>query len=157
MMALLINQVLREWYFSSDGDQTEQAEVYYYFGSFSRSLLSMFEITLANWPTACRVLMDNVHEAFMIYALIHKMLLGFAVIGVINAVFIQETFRCAIADDAVMVAQTKQKQHVHRTRMEKLFAEADENFDNKIDVDEWQKVCKDEWVQVWLSSQDLGY
>merc|ERR1719382_1099043 len=91
MMALLMNQVLREWYFDAQrADQTEQAEVYYYFGSFSRSLLSMFEITLANWPTACRVLMDNVHEAFMIYALIHKMLLGFAVVGVINAVFIQE-------------------------------------------------------------------
>lgn len=34
--------------------------VYTYFGTFSRSLLTMFEITLANWPPVCRALTENV-------------------------------------------------------------------------------------------------
>ena len=36
--------------------------VYTYFGTFSRSLLTMFEITLANWPPVCRALTENVTE-----------------------------------------------------------------------------------------------
>ena len=50
------------------------------FGSFSRSLFTMFELTLANWPTASRVMMEEVHELWFIYAVAHKMMLGFAVI-----------------------------------------------------------------------------
>merc|ERR1712032_1102516 len=54
LFALVLNQCLYSFYFVKDfvSDTSVfrgQAEVYEYFGSFTRSLLTMFEITLANW------------------------------------------------------------------------------------------------------------
>merc|ERR1719291_564831 len=102
MVAFFINQLLDEFYFGGDHPQQEQEEVFEYFGSFSRALLSTFEMTLANWPPVCRLLMENVSEWFMVICLLHKLTVGFAVVAIINAIFIQETFRIASQDDFVM-------------------------------------------------------
>jgi hypothetical protein len=160
LLARVFAQGLRGFYFDHPATDslppgTDPALVYQYFGSFSRALLTMFEITLANWPVACRVLTENISEWFIVYTLMHKMFLGFAVIGVVNAVFIQETFKVATLDDTVMVRQTVRKQKFHHDKMRRLFEEADHDMDGKINVREWQQVCKDDWVKVWLASQDL--
>jgi len=154
LLALLLNQVLRETYFV-EAAAPNQSRVYEYFGSFTRSLLTMFELTLANWPTASRVMMEEVNELWLIYAVAHKMMLGFAVIGVINGVFIQETFNVAKLDNIVMVRQTMRKENVHKAKMNALFVEADTNGDGCVDLDEWKLVCQDDWVKIWLASQDL--
>jgi hypothetical protein len=157
VLALLMNQCLREFYFTTQPETSEALrDVYSYYGSFSRSLLTMFEITLANWPPACRLLVEHVSPWFIVYALIHKMVLGFAVLGVVNGVFIQETFKSASLDDAVMVSQTKRRHRVHNEKMRMLFHEADADNNGTIDFDEWQKVLQDEWVCLWLASQDLN-
>ncbi|CAL1157567.1 unnamed protein product, partial [Cladocopium goreaui] len=91
LFALVLNQLLYGFYFSEELLKRDNEElrdrfelVYTYFGTFSRSLLTMFEITLANWPPVCRALTENVTEWFMIFFLVHKVTMGFAVIGVIN-------------------------------------------------------------------------
>ena len=53
----------------------------------------MFEITLGNWPPVARILQENVSEFYVAFSIIHKLVIGFAVIGVINGVFMQETFK----------------------------------------------------------------
>jgi hypothetical protein len=161
LLALLINQILRAVYFDSGGADggrafgNGQIEVFTYFGTFTRAFLTMFEITLANWPKACRVLVENVSEVFIIYAVVHKMVLGFAVIGIVNGIFIQETFTVASVDNSVMVRQTIRRQKIHRDKMRRLFEEADTNADGRIDKGEWEEVCKDAWVRNWLHSQEI--
>eukprot|EP00959_Pyramimonas_sp_CCMP1952_P354823 7432293-Pyramimonas_sp.AAC.1 len=39
--------------------------------------------------------------------------------------------------------------------MQRLFVEADANGDGTIELDEWLTICEDQWVQIWLKSQDL--
>ncbi|CAK0883495.1 unnamed protein product [Prorocentrum cordatum] len=65
VLALVVNQALRLWYFQ-ESQAEEQTEVFVYFGSFSRSLLTMFELTLANWIVPARVLMEKVNEWLLI-------------------------------------------------------------------------------------------
>ncbi|CAK0797250.1 unnamed protein product [Prorocentrum cordatum] len=154
MLALVIHQVLHLWYFEK-GSADEQDVVFEYFGNFSRSLLTMFEFTLANWTPPARVLMNHVHEALVAYSICHKMILGFAVIGIVNGVFIQETFKVATLDDAIMVRQTYRKERVHAKKMERLFAEADKDGSGHVDRDEWMQICTDPWIQIWLKSQDI--
>ena len=83
-LALLITGYLTEYYFNDANvpEQNRQA-VYVYFGTFSRSIYSMFEITLANWPPASRLLAENVSEWFMLFGIIHKLTIGFAVVSVV--------------------------------------------------------------------------
>merc|ERR1719229_1935700 len=113
-LALLFNQALSASYFIDESEPSEQRlDVYTYFGTFSRSLLTMFEITLANWPPACRLLMENVNEWLIIYVVGHKLTIGFAVVNVVNAVFIQETFRVATLDDKVMIRHRAREAKAH--------------------------------------------
>ena len=44
----------------------------------------MFEITLANWPPVSRLLAENVSEWFMLFGVLHKLAIGFAVVSVVS-------------------------------------------------------------------------
>jgi hypothetical protein len=154
LLALVVNQALHQWYFRENLAEA-QVEVFEYFGSFSRSLVTMFELTLANWPQPARVLMEKVHEATFIYSVMHKMVLGFAVIGIVNGVFIQETFKVSTLDDAEMVRQACRKEKIHIAKMSRLFVEADADKSGTVDKEEWLRICEDSWVQTWLKAQDL--
>ena len=99
----------------------ERQELFAYFGTFSRSMLSMFEITLGNWPVVARILQDNVAEAYMLWSIAHKITIGFALVGILNAVFMQETFKVASSDDEIMMRQKRRERTLHRNKMETYF------------------------------------
>eukprot|EP00438_Fugacium_kawagutii_P034122 Skav214381 [mRNA] locus=scaffold4284:94835:110044:- [translate_table: standard] len=56
-------------------DVTENPEL------VGESIFSMFEITLANWPPVSRLLAENVSEWFMLFGVLHKLAIGFAVVS----------------------------------------------------------------------------
>ena len=49
--------------------------------------------------------MQQPQEYFAIFNVAYKLVIGFAAVGIINAVFIQETFKVAASDDTVMMRQ----------------------------------------------------
>merc|ERR1711862_999027 len=126
--------------------------MYEYYGSFSRCFLTMFEITLANWPPACRLLIENVSEWFALFAISHKLFMGFAIVGVINGVFMQETFKLAAHDDAIMMRQRQKDARIHRQKMKALFQGADTSGDGRLDAHEFAAILSLPDVQVWLSA-----
>merc|ERR1740121_1744880 len=109
----------------------------------------MIEITFGNFVVPVRILVENIDELWIIYAIVHKTILGFAAVGVLNAIFVQETFKAAALDDNLMVRQTKIKQGHHSKKMRALFEEADTDGNGTLDMDEWIAVCQDDWVQTW--------
>jgi hypothetical protein len=156
LTALLLNQLLHMVYFSKDSIlQDNKQEVFEYFGTFSRSVLSTFEMTLANWPPVCRLLLENVSEWFMIFCILHKLTVGFAVIGIINGVFIQETFRVAANDDFIMMHEKEWQQKAHRRKMHRLFEAGDASGDGFLDRKEFLALLDHAEVRIWLASMDL--
>ncbi|CAE7219623.1 Scn8a [Symbiodinium pilosum] len=155
-LALLITGYLTEYYFNDANvpEQNRQA-VYVYFGTFSRSIYSMFEITLANWPPASRLLAENVSEWFMLFGIIHKLTIGFAVVSVVNGVFMQETFHVAASDDRVMIQKRKRNSQMHRFKMERFFRLADKTSDGAIDMDEFRQMTEHKEVSAWLQAMEL--
>merc|ERR1712060_25028 len=88
--ALIICQSLSDMYFQDPTRPLEQRqELWIYFGTFSRSLFTMFELTFANWPPVARLLVEHVHSVFMWLMVLYKLTFGFAVVAVVNAVFMQ--------------------------------------------------------------------
>jgi hypothetical protein len=155
-IALMISQLLFEAYLANDSHPVQhRQEVYEYFGTFSRAMLSMFEMTLANWPPVCRLLSERVSEWFMLFCILHKITIGFAVIGVINGIFMQETFKVASTDDIIMTRQKLRAHRLHSEKMSRLFEEADENGDGKLSLDEFRNVLESRSVRAWLSSMEL--
>lgn len=115
----------------------------------------MFEITLGNWPPVCRLLSEKVSEWFMLLCILHKLVIGFAVVGVINGVFIQETFKVASSDNQIMMRQKERSYKLHEMKMRQLFMEADTDGDGFVNADEWRELVSHPAVQLWLGSMDL--
>mmetsp|Transcript_23047 Transcript_23047/g.64332 ORF Transcript_23047/g.64332 Transcript_23047/m.64332 type:complete len:516 (+) Transcript_23047:2-1549(+) len=156
LVAFFINQILH-WDFFGDEryDIEDRRKVFEYFGTFSRSMLSTFEMTLANWPTVTRVVVENYSEWFAPVFVLHKLTVGFAVIGIINGVFIQETFRVAANDDFIMMHQKEWSQKTHRKKMQRLFLAGDASGDGQLDKKEFLVLMKNPEVKMWLASMGL--
>eukprot|EP00928_Gymnodinium_smaydae_P037549 TRINITY_DN26048_c0_g1_i1.p1 TRINITY_DN26048_c0_g1~~TRINITY_DN26048_c0_g1_i1.p1 ORF type:complete len:534 (-),score=63.42 TRINITY_DN26048_c0_g1_i1:93-1694(-) len=155
MLALFLNQYLHEFYFHNESNTEAAAKLFSYFGTFSRCFFTMFELTLANWPPACRLLAENVSEWFLLFGMMHKLFLGFAVVGVVNGVFMQETFKVASMDDILMVRQKERAAKIHREKMTDFLMEADVGEDGFVSKDEFLAILSDPHIAMWLSSMEL--
>jgi len=133
----------------------QRRQVYKYFGTFTRALVTIFEISFASHVPVCRTVMENVDEGYAIFFLIYKCVVGLSIMKVITGVFLHETFKVCSEDDELMIIQKKRAMEEHKKKMEKLFARVDESGDGVLSKDEFTKVMKDEWVKTWLSAMDL--
>lgn len=118
--------------------------------------MSTFECTLADYPPISELLSEEITEWFGFMVLMYKFVLGFAVIGVINGVFIEETFRAVDSDDVIMVRNKKRIAASHRNKMKELFAVLDSSRDGVIDIHEFRTAIKrHKDLRLWLESMDL--
>merc|ERR1740130_1838814 len=158
-VALFLAQILHASYFDeasatnlSEAELEMKRKLYEYFGSFTRCLISMFELTLANWPPVTRLLAEEISEWFILICVIHKLTIGFAVIGVINGVIMQETFQVAATDDMLMVRRKQRSAELLRTKMNHLFKALDNSADGSLGYDEFQIIGHVPEVKTWLAS-----
>merc|ERR1712032_71388 len=132
MGALVLTSVVHDFYLVPAGDDwltpEQKKEVYEYFGTYWRAMVSLFELMLGNWPPICRLMMETMYEPWSIFAIGYKLTMGFAVIGVIFGVFTQETFRAAETDDQLMLRKKKAQAQTHARKMRFFFEKM--TFDN---------------------------
>lgn len=155
MIGLTLHHSLVDFMSSPDEDIEARFVIFEYFGTCSRATLTMFEITLGNWPPVARILQENVDEGYVAFSLCHKLTIGFAVIGVINGVFMQETFNVAASDDQLMMRQRERAVKLHVKKMEALFKVADESGDGYLDYEEFMHIVTNPHVKSWLAAQQL--
>lgn len=155
--SLCITSIVQDRYLSEDSSLSEDLQVttYLYFGSYTRSMQSMFELALANWTPISRFLMENVHEWWMLFVILYKLTVGFAMIGILNSVFMQETFSATELDNDIMVAKKRRADAAHRTKMTALFEHADLDQDGRIGRREFAKILRDPAIRTWLASMNL--
>ena len=92
-----------------------------YFGTFTWSMLSMFEMILGDWHEPCRVLVETMGEYYVLICLCHLMVCDFGVIAVINGVFINEIFQVTENDDNFMMMQQRHDLCPYRNRARSYF------------------------------------
>merc|ERR1719335_2078245 len=113
--------------FINDPNEPEELRmrVFAYYGTFWRAMITMFEITFANWAPTCRLLIDNVSETFGIFFLLHKCVVGFAMLSVIQAVFIQQTMKSAQLDEDFMIQQKRREKDSYAAKLRAVFQQLD--------------------------------
>eukprot|EP00931_Biecheleriopsis_adriatica_P101165 TRINITY_DN7636_c0_g4_i1.p1 TRINITY_DN7636_c0_g4~~TRINITY_DN7636_c0_g4_i1.p1 ORF type:complete len:540 (+),score=86.57 TRINITY_DN7636_c0_g4_i1:40-1620(+) len=156
MLALIFFQVIQLWIRDDALPIEERIKLFEYFGNFTRSLLTMFEITLANWPPVARLLQESVSEWFVYFCVVHKCTMGFAVIGVINGVFMQETLKAARQDHTLMVREAEHNSKMHVKMMREFFHEAHTASVGGISKAEFEKALANPHVKAWFAAQDLS-
>merc|ERR1712228_42115 len=76
-------------------------------------------------------------------------------IGIINGVFIQETFRVAAQDDFIMMHQKEAATRTHMSKMKRLFTAGDTSGNGFLDKMEFLQLIQNVEVNTWLSSMGL--
>eukprot|EP00929_Paragymnodinium_shiwhaense_P103177 TRINITY_DN6648_c0_g5_i1.p1 TRINITY_DN6648_c0_g5~~TRINITY_DN6648_c0_g5_i1.p1 ORF type:complete len:719 (-),score=134.08 TRINITY_DN6648_c0_g5_i1:115-2271(-) len=153
--ALMIGYSLEPYFTDDKLDEETKLELYRYFGTFTHSVFSMYEVTLGNWVPISRSLIDNISEMWMIFFLGYRTVVGFAVLKVMTGIFIAETFRVASTDDDIMIMQRERQVKTHIKRMTTLLHEADDSQDGCLDMEEFRDILSDSRVQKWLAAQEI--
>eukprot|EP00929_Paragymnodinium_shiwhaense_P123853 TRINITY_DN9823_c0_g1_i2.p1 TRINITY_DN9823_c0_g1~~TRINITY_DN9823_c0_g1_i2.p1 ORF type:complete len:674 (+),score=128.08 TRINITY_DN9823_c0_g1_i2:139-2160(+) len=133
----------------------ERKELFRYFGNFTNGMFAMYELTMGNWVPISRAVIENVSQSYMLFFVVYRTLVGFALLKVVTAIFNAETFRVAQSDDGIMVMHKERQIAIHTERMEKLLHEGDESQDGYLNLAEFKDLLEDKRVQRWLAAQDI--
>ncbi|CAK9102531.1 unnamed protein product [Durusdinium trenchii] len=111
----------------------------------------MFEVLFANWAPSCRSLVDNVSEWFSLIFVAYRCIVGFALLNVVNSVFVSQTLKIADSDEEYLIKAQ------YRKKLENLFQAADVTNDGFLTMDEFMRLLEDEKMHLWLSQLQLEY
>lgn len=153
--ALFMTQVLESFLLDKEGDLVVQRRVFRYFGTFWRAMITMFEITFANWTPSCRLLVDNVAETYGVFYLVYRCVIGFAVLMVVQAVFIQQTMKTTQLDDEFLANQEHKAKEKTIRRLERLFKRMDTDQDGALHFEEIQIALEKTEIQDLFALVDL--
>ncbi|CAE7884596.1 ycf45, partial [Symbiodinium microadriaticum] len=67
---MVVSTLVRDFITDDAKPDFDREEVFRYYGTFTRTFLSMFEILFANWGPPCRVLVEYVGEYYSIFFLL---------------------------------------------------------------------------------------
>jgi len=155
LVAMLLSQLTLPYVENEHNPADERKEVFAYYGTFTKSMLTTFEIMLANWSPACRVLVEHVSEWYSLFFLVYRCIIGFAVLNVINAVFIQTTLKVAQADKDVMIMQKQRAQEDFAQKLKSLFSELDASGDGLLELDEFKNMLSQPTIRAWMSALEI--
>ena len=155
LVAMTVGSILEPIILDPEEDLDRRKMLYEEWGSYTRSMVTMFEITLANWGPPLRRLMDNVNEWWALFLLGYKLTIGFAVVQVIISTFIQQTFKTASRDEEIMIKEKASASKAHEKNFKMLFQKLDESGDGELTVEEFQSAMEDWRVQTWFAAIEV--
>jgi len=65
---MVVSALSRDFIEDETQNESIREEVFRYYGTFTRTFLSMFEILFANWGPPCRVVVENISEWFSLFS-----------------------------------------------------------------------------------------
>jgi len=137
-------------------DPKLRLELFKYYGTFSRTFLTMFEVLFANWAPACRVLVET-DEWFSLFFLVYRCVIGFALLNVVNAVFVQQTLKTATCDEELQYRQKQIEVDKYTRKVRQFFKTIDESGDGAITFDEFSQLVESPKLKFWVSQLELEY
>lgn len=152
--AMVLTQFIDEWLRESK-DDIVNPRVFEYYGTFTRTMLTMFEIMMANWIAPARVLVSGISETWSLFFLFYRCMLGFALLAVISAVFIHETMKIANTDDELAVFLAQRETELYATKIKQAFLELDDSGDGFVNWEELGQIMEDDIMKHWLKSMQI--
>eukprot|EP00811_Abedinium_folium_P009326 NODE_1861_length_2351_cov_9.726619.p1 GENE.NODE_1861_length_2351_cov_9.726619~~NODE_1861_length_2351_cov_9.726619.p1 ORF type:complete len:730 (+),score=120.81 NODE_1861_length_2351_cov_9.726619:107-2191(+) len=154
-VAVIVAQALQSFIRDDDENLFARTEVYEGWGNFTRALVTMFQITLANWAPPCWLLANEIHEMWSFFVVSYRCTIGFAVVQVILSVFIQQTFKAASRNEGVMIREKEVSSAANLRHLTRLFDTLDESHDGKIGKEELKEVLKKPAVRTWFGALEI--
>lgn len=156
ILAMIASQLAQEFILDSSNPLAKRHELFEYYGSFTRAFITMFELHMANWAKPCRVYMNNMGEIHGIVFVFYRCILGFALMNVIGAVFVQQTMSVAQQDNDIMIVQKQRAAQSYKVKLLALFKALDTSGDGLLSREEFEAMATDEALQAWMSALDIN-
>lgn len=154
--AMMVCLMVRPYLQDESNDQLERSAVYRFYGTFSGAVLTLFEVFFANWSPACRILTDNVTEWYSLLFLIYRCAIGFAVINVVNAVFVQQTLQVAKGDEEVLFLEKQKAEEKYFKNVAKIFEKLDTSGDGLLSWSEFEQLLEDPKLRFLLDKLEIA-
>ena len=154
--AMMVCLMVRPYMQDEANDPQERYAVYRFYGTFSVAVLTLFEVFFANWSPACRILTDNVTEWYSLLFLIYRCAIGFAVINVVNAVFVQQTLQVAKGDEEVLFMEKQKAEEKYFKNVARIFEKLDTSGDGLLSWSEFEQLLEDPKLRFLLDKLEIA-
>jgi len=155
--SILITQSLQSWLNDPANDLDTRKFVYDRFGTFFRSCITLFEMTLApgTWAKIGRVLIYDVNAIYALFFSIYVPVVTFGITRVMTALFLRETFAAANSDKDMVLEEQIRAKKVQKENLQALFGKIDLDGTGKIKLGELQKALQDRRSASWMQILDV--
>lgn len=154
--AVLITQIVNEFLTDDSYDLELRQEVYQWFGRWSSSMLTMFELTLSPgaWAKPGRLLMFKVDAGYALFFIPYVWGVSFAIIRVTSAMFVSQTMSATSKDEDLVFQAALKKHDKEVKQIRYIFETADQSGERKLSIQDFNMLFKDHRMKMWM--KDLG-
>jgi len=154
--AMILCQVALD-FIEDDANPVEQRhEVFRYYGTFIKSFITMFEVHMANWAAPCRIMINTVGELYGNIFVLYRCIVGFALMSVIGAVFVQQAMSVQQQDQDLIILRRQKEAKDYRKKLLNLFSVLDKNRDGQLSIKEFEDITADADLKAWMESLEIN-
>jgi len=155
--ALLMTQLLSDYILDENLDLDLRRFIYTYYGTTSRSYLSMFQMTMSTgaWGVIGRPIVEKVDAGFAVFFVAYVGGVSFAMIRIITALFLRKTLQTAIADEQAVQNQKIRDKREASENIRDQWNELDPT--GKISHAKFEKLLKTVEGHFWLTKLEIDY
>eukprot|EP00931_Biecheleriopsis_adriatica_P105761 TRINITY_DN80297_c0_g1_i1.p1 TRINITY_DN80297_c0_g1~~TRINITY_DN80297_c0_g1_i1.p1 ORF type:complete len:528 (+),score=96.74 TRINITY_DN80297_c0_g1_i1:27-1610(+) len=153
---MLLTTMLEDYITDENVDKAKRLWTFYRFGSAGRATYTLFEAAFTGtWVTSARPLIEDVSPLFVIFWVPFVVLVNFAVMRVIAALFLKETLAIASRDAEREAKETQKRKQLFAKCLHDIFTMSDNNGDGQITPDEFAEMAKNPEVTSHFKSMEL--
>lgn len=150
---IFMTLALHTWIMDIDNELADRKELFQYFGTVSRSLVTMLEVTLApgSWAKLGRFLIFKVSPLYFIVVALYGWLVIFTVLGLIRALFLKHALAAAAVNPEEAMVEKGRKRKREESHMRRIFQNLDVDLGGTITMDEFRGVLVQPMMRTLLS------
>jgi len=149
--SILLTQMLAGTISNEQAGLELRVWLFEYFGSFSRSFYTLFEATLGGrWHLYSRRMSMEVSIWYAPFWAVYVMIVVFAVMKVIGALFLEHTLKMAASDEEMMLVERQAEKAKYIEIVGDFLKSSDHDHDGHMNQEELDALLGREDVQVWL-------
>eukprot|EP00746_Dinoflagellata_sp_MGD_P108699 gnl/MRDRNA2_/MRDRNA2_46458_c0_seq1.p1 gnl/MRDRNA2_/MRDRNA2_46458_c0~~gnl/MRDRNA2_/MRDRNA2_46458_c0_seq1.p1 ORF type:complete len:290 (-),score=45.26 gnl/MRDRNA2_/MRDRNA2_46458_c0_seq1:99-908(-) len=158
LSALFMTQLLADALTDEKLELDMRKFIYTYYGTTSRTTLTMFQITLApgSWAVVGRPLIEEVSPAFAWFFVFYVGGVSFAIIRIVTALFLRDTIQIAAKDKENQKREKMKEQQAYTENIRELFVKADVDKTGHLKFEEFQALMTDAKMLAWLTVLELS-
>jgi Ca2+-binding EF-hand superfamily protein len=153
--SLLVFQLVQPYLEDPEGNPDDQRAVYEYYGTFTKTMITMFEITHVNYARAVRLLINKIGEGYAWVFIAYRVMISFAVLQVIRAVFIQQTLKISERDNELLIRNKDRSIRNYQSKLREIFVELTGSATGEVTLEQFQSVLDNEAIQTWLAALEI--